>query len=130
MISTFRNPLHRVASSVRRLWRSRSVIDPTVDDRLQILGQQYSSLNTEISSLERFIVGSPTNVQEHRLRLMNTLPAPDEMMAAPALRLSRRQIHTIKMRRYKDLGGFVVLLLGLSAVLLWLGYQLTLYSIL
>jgi hypothetical protein len=125
-----RNPIQHIASSIRRLWRSRQVIDPTVDDRLNILGEQAMSLCTEISSLERFIVGSPKSIREHRLHMMNTLPAPDEMMAAPTPRLSRHQMRSIRMRRYKDLGGFVFLLLALGAVLTWLGYQLTFYSIL
>ncbi|MGK0189603.1 MAG: hypothetical protein ACI9R3_005420 [Verrucomicrobiales bacterium] len=130
MFPTLRNPLQQLASTIRRIWRSQQLIDPTVEDRLQVLGQQSTTLTSNISSLENFIVGSPTSVQEHRLRLMNTLPAPDEMMAAPVLRLRRQQIHAIKVRRYKDLSGFIFLLVSLAGVLLWLGYQLTFYSIL
>ena len=125
-----RNPIQHIASSIRRIWRSRHVIDPSVDDRLNILGERSSSLTTEISALEQFIVGSPKSIHERRLHMMNTLPAPDEMMVAPALRLSRHQLRSIRMRRYKDLGGFIFLLFALGAVLLWLGYQLTFYSIL
>ena len=124
------NPVQHVIETVRRLWRARSVVDPTIDDRLDVLGAQSTSLTSEISSLEQFIVASPKAVKESKLRGINTLPAPDEMIAAPALRLSRQQIQAIRQRRHKDLLGFVFLLLCLGSVVLWLGYQLTFYSIL
>ena len=113
-----------------RLWRARQVIDPSIDDRLNVLGQQSTFLTTEISSLEDFIVASPKTVEEQRLFKMNTLPAPDELVAAPALRLSRQQARALRVRRYKDLCGFLFLLASLGTVLLWLSYQLTYYSVL
>ena len=123
-------PIRRAALSLRRLWRKRQLIDPTVVENLEDLGAQSTSLTSRISSLEKLIVTAPGKAQEVRLRMLNTIPAPEEFLEEPELPLRREQVRALRTRRHKDLAGFVFLLCGLAAVLLWLCYQLTYYSLL
>lgn len=123
-------PVPQVSRTARLFRRSRHVIDPTVSRRLDVLGNQSTCLDSEISALEQFIVTAPRQAQELKLKHFNTLPAPEEFLAAPARRPSRRQLRAMRVRRYKELCGFLFLLFSLGGILLWLGYQLTYYSIL
>jgi len=103
-----------------------------LDDRLDFLVGQNEAIATQISALEEMLGSAPGMLEQARRRGLQLVPAPAPGGAASehAGRLSRHQERALRRHRYRHMFFFLFLFACFCALMLWLSFQLMLYSLL